>query len=151
MGISLVQCRKALRVLLPALLIDMRSEKHALLIILHRRPFGLVTRPEKRGFHPKVLRYLLNERRHFLRHLAIEGGPPFLALPLQACLFLLQGLALLGLLPRLLRTPDLLKLGISVILPNRVEQEARLALDLAFWLMLQQVDFLPNVGLKITD
>src|SRR5215475_4760703 len=95
LGIFLVQCRKALRVLLPELLIDMRSEKHALLIILHRRPFGLVTRPEKRGFHPKGLRYLPNECRHFLCHLAIERGPLLLTLPLQACLFLLQGIALL--------------------------------------------------------
>src|SRR5262249_45914456 len=121
LGIFLVQCLKAFRVLLPELLINMRSEKHALLIILHRRPFGLVTRLEKRGFHSKVPRYLLNEYRHFLRHLAIERGPPFFALPLQAYLFLLQSLALLGLLPGPLGTPDSLKLGISVILPNRVE------------------------------
>src|SRR4029450_11987482 len=68
LGIFPVQCRKTLRILLPELLIDMRSEKHALLIILHPCPFSLVTRPEKRGFHTKVLRYLLNECRHFLRH-----------------------------------------------------------------------------------
>src|SRR5262245_9788488 len=61
LDIFLVQCRKALRVVQLELLIDMRSEKHALLIILHCRPFSLVTRPEKGGFHPKVLRYLLNE------------------------------------------------------------------------------------------
>src|SRR5262245_30236649 len=61
LDIFLVQCRKSLRVLLPEFLSDMRSEKHALLIILHCRPFSLVTRPQKRGFHPKVLRYLLNE------------------------------------------------------------------------------------------
>ena len=95
-------------------------------------------------------RYLLNKGRHFPCHLATERSPAILAFPLQAFLFLFQGLALLGLLPGLLRPPDLLKLGISVILPNGVEQEARLALDLAFWLLLQQVDFLLNVGLKIT-
>src|SRR5262245_61780139 len=52
----------------------MRSEKHALLIIFHRRPFSLVTRPEKRGFHPKVLRYLFNECRHFLCHFPCSRG-----------------------------------------------------------------------------
>ena len=88
-GIFLVECDKAVGVFLPELLINMRSEKHTLLIVLYRlRSLSYCVRRNGTST-PRFCATVSTNTGILLHHLEAERGPPFLVFTLQAFLFLL--------------------------------------------------------------